>query len=453
MQPLRTRRALGVAAAVAAIVVGAAGSAAVAVGWLSRPAGAAGVYSADAEADGLRVGVAVNNFLVFSQLVDVGIPTASATLDSLGTSQAYASDPYPGSTVLSAGGLVASGGGPTPPPYPLYAASSYPQTPNASVGAGIVSLDAASSPSSSKASGDSGVAGLGPLSAGLVKSTASTTSEASGAVSSVGDSVIEAVDVAGVLTIGKAESRAAVDVAPDGTATVTKSFVLQGVSVAGESISVDDRGITLAGSSTPLPDGSGPAAVLAQAGISLHYLQGYTNGGTVVSPGLRIDVSQNVSGVGEPVISYYLGQATADASSNGVGSTAGGPVSGLSGNSPAPAGATPPSASSGSSGPSALSGSSTAASAGAGSSADSGGAPGSPAMAGAASGPVAGAGTGSDGASPVAGGLPAGASRPAILARTQTSWVGLYGILLLGALSALGGASLIRLLGVKLRWT
>jgi hypothetical protein len=58
---------------------------------------------------------------------------AQATLDSLGTSQAFASLPYPGGTVVGLPGLIAgvTGGKVALPAYPAYAYSDDPTTPYA----------------------------------------------------------------------------------------------------------------------------------------------------------------------------------------------------------------------------------------------------------------------------------------------------------------------------------
>src|SRR5204863_7556828 len=114
----------------AVVAVGAAGV--VAAGLTG--AGTAGAdairFSASATADGGRLAFVVPGASVSDQIIDGGGPVAQADLDSLGSSRAFASTPYPGELGVIGPGIVASLiNAPQPPPYPFIAQSRHPSTP------------------------------------------------------------------------------------------------------------------------------------------------------------------------------------------------------------------------------------------------------------------------------------------------------------------------------------
>ncbi len=147
---MRARRVFGTAAAVVALVLVVplhANSA--------RADGPTGAYTVTARADAFRVGVSATGFIV-SSLTDTSGPTAQARVDSLGTSVGFAAFPYPGDTIATAPGLVASLvlpqlGLPPPnlPPYPLAVSSQYPGQPSQKVDQPALSLIAESTSGSS----------------------------------------------------------------------------------------------------------------------------------------------------------------------------------------------------------------------------------------------------------------------------------------------------------------
>src|SRR6476619_3667774 len=79
------------------------------LGWLVAPARAdLTQFEARAAADGVRVGVLAPGASLFDQIADVGAPVTQLELTGLGTSQAFASMPYPGDTVVSGPATVAT---------------------------------------------------------------------------------------------------------------------------------------------------------------------------------------------------------------------------------------------------------------------------------------------------------------------------------------------------------
>ena len=135
------------------VALGAAGVLAVGLTGAGRAGADAIRFSASATADGGRLAFLVPGASVSDQIIDGGGPVAQADLDSLGSSRAFASTPYPGELGVIGPGIVASLiNAPQPPPYPFIAQSSHPSTPEQHVEYGqFFKLQARSEETSSSA--------------------------------------------------------------------------------------------------------------------------------------------------------------------------------------------------------------------------------------------------------------------------------------------------------------
>ena len=212
-------------------------------------------YSGTAAADGLRASVLADDYILVDRPVDAGAPTAQAQLDSSGTSVGYAALPDPGELVRVAPGLAASLlGGVAVPAYPLIAASSDPGVPHAELSTVSYRLEATSSATSSEASAATGAA-LGEPAVGQVKGEASVTLDPD--LRKLTSSATASVDVVsvlgGLLRIGRVESRASASQAVGGALERSSEFKVEGASILGQSIKINDDGIVLAGQTIPLP--------------------------------------------------------------------------------------------------------------------------------------------------------------------------------------------------------
>ena len=287
------------------------GVAAMAVLLGGGPAAAAGSpgYLGVAAADGVRVGVVVEHFLVVSNVVDVGGPAAQALVNGFGDSTAYAAYPYPGEIVLTAHGLSQGAA----PEYPLIAQSSNPTRPTGEVSQGPYDLKATSRDEASTAVATASAEG-GPVVAGHTRSTASTVHDpVSGAVTSESESTVEGLSFAGVLRFGRVHSRVRVVGRPGAKPVRTSDTQVADVTVAGQQVALTDKGLVLAGTTVPLPADSTANAALAAAGITVHYLAAYSAGPTAVAPGVAVSVVQDVPGAGRTTVTYTVGQASATA--------------------------------------------------------------------------------------------------------------------------------------------
>ena len=380
-------------------------------------------FQATAAAEGVRIGVAAPNFVVVDQLVDVGVPVAQSTVDGLGNSKAFASNPYPGELAISGPGTVAGLTGlPNPGNYPLYAASSYPTTPEAHFSQPNYDLSAKSAEQSSDAVASAG-GSAADSSVGAVKATATSRRAAdSGTVSAEAISTADAVNLAGgALRIGAIRATAKVSRRTNAAPARSSSLSVDGVSVAGQSVGFNDKGLAIAGTSTPIPDNSPIAQVLAGADISVRYLKGIADPDGVVSPGLMITQRQQVPQGPMLIVTYVFGRAVAHASLTGAERAVTGAVPIAGGTDPAgvvesPAATAPTRASSGET----LS-------------------------------PARMATSGAQGQSTTIAAT--GRAAPARLSKGGASTASIYVILLIGAAIALGGGQLLRMMGVRMAWT
>ncbi|HYT39257.1 MAG TPA: hypothetical protein VEN99_07095, partial [Acidimicrobiia bacterium] len=303
------------------VALGAAGV--VAVGLTA--AGAAGAdairFSASATADGGRLAFLVPGASVSDQIIDGGGPVAQADLDSLGSSRAFASTPYPGELGVIGPGIVASLiNAPQPPPYPFIAQSRHPSTPEQHVEYGqFFKLQARSEETSSSATA---------LTSDFGGDAKVFASRAEAKVASTGDEVAASASnrfeglVAGPLQIASVVSSAAVNRAPGSDATRSSSLVVTGASINGQAVGFSDKGFVVGANATPLPPSDPLLKALAGAGVTVTYLSPEATPSGVVAPGLRIVTVREIPGAARTAtLALTLGRASAtvEASTESVG--------------------------------------------------------------------------------------------------------------------------------------
>jgi hypothetical protein len=256
-------------------------------------------FEAVASADGLRTLAAYPGAPLSDTIVDLGGATAQALLNSYGSSTAFAAYPDPGTVIrqapATAGNAAVS--------YPFAVSSTFPVTPSQKADAAVYALSAGSTALSSRSSARSGPAG--DTSAGYVSAAASTVSESGSVVSA--SSTDDGSLVTGPLAIGRVRSVARAKLDRGGTLQRSSSFQADGLSAAGMSFSVGPNGLTVAGSSAPLPDTNPIRTVLEGAGITITYLVSEKTRNGINSGGLSITAA-NASGART---TYTLGRAFA----------------------------------------------------------------------------------------------------------------------------------------------
>jgi hypothetical protein len=317
----RAKRALRLAAASGLLASTVLGVASTGAGGAEAPAGPTS-YEAVASAEGFRFSFGAPGFVAVDTFIDGGGPLSQSVIDGLGNSRAFASLPYPGDLAISGPGLLAGLTGlPSPPTYPFYVSSSHPTTPEAKVGQPGYELAAASTESRSVGSTMTG-GGSGneenASSIGKTITNAETSRDAtSGVVTAVAKGTADVVNIGGVLRIGQVDAKAKVTRGPGAEPTREASFVVNGVTIAGQSVGFSDKGFTLAGTNTPIPPGNPLLEALKQAKITVQYLARVDNPDGVVSPGLVIRHEQATPSGPTMVFRYVFGQMAASATVSG----------------------------------------------------------------------------------------------------------------------------------------
>jgi hypothetical protein len=279
-------------------------------------------FSGTAAADGVRITLTIPGAPLSDQLIDLGGPTAQATLDTLGTSTGYAALPDPGSLLNSAPGLLTGllgqGFAGLPPiklgplpSYPVEITSDVDENPNVTGGAGPYQITATSTTTKSTATA------LGGLQSGLsgdialLDSTSTVASAPDGTVAATATSTMHGLAV-GPLAIGEVLSSASETMAADGTVTPASSLHINGVRIGGIAVALDAGELDVAGTKVPLPVGSTLTSLLAGAHISVKVLPAHTYRHRVVAPALQITMPLKTSiGSGNGTIRLVVGATTA----------------------------------------------------------------------------------------------------------------------------------------------
>ncbi len=435
------------------------GTAALAVGGAGR-AGAAGEatsYEGVASAEGVRVSVSAPNFVAVDTFVDGGGPVSQAVIDGLGNSHAFASLPYPGDLAISGPGLLAGLTGlPSPPPYPFYVDSSYPTKNDAKLAQPGYELVAHSAEAASQATATTGGASSGSAIGSTVTRATTGRDAASGAVTAEATGTADIVNVGGVLRIGQVDALAKVTRSPGADPVRAAHFAINGMTIAGQTVGFSDKGFTFAGTQTPIPAGTPLLEALEQAKISVAYLGRIDNPDGVVSPGLVVTQQQQIPSGPTMVVRYVFGQMSASASVSGSSTSIGSSLPAETGSPAAGPVVEGPSETAPPTGPTTVSEPAGAATTDTAGGDDVGGSTTTvaPQPAGATAGPAT-TGTSGDVAVAAPAVPPSGVQLATPIAQQpvlRVDTLSIYVILVVGALVALGGGLLLRLVGVKLKW-
>ena len=279
--------------------------------WLPGRASAVGLkaFSGSATAEGVRLSLSATNAPVTNTPVDGTAPIAEAALDSLGSSQAFASSPYPGYYAVAGPGLIRalSQGRLDLPGYPLYARSEYPATPQQQVEHPLVALAAESSENHARGVARSGLdqdatsSGVRQLSEAAVRVAENRTDATADASSSVYGLRL------GPLALTEFQARARIVRSATGETTRTATSGGSGKFGSVE-FRISDDGIHLAGQ----PVGEPPEQVVSGNGASLTWLRPESDDRHVASPVLILTFVQPVPGNISPVgMRIVIGRAQA----------------------------------------------------------------------------------------------------------------------------------------------
>jgi len=272
-----------------------------------------GTFGALASADAVRVTWLVPHAPVSDTVFDAGGPSAQATLDSLGASQAWASYPYPGENVVTGPAIIAgaSGGQINLPAYPFWVGSDYPTTPKAESGNGPYGLKAQSTDTSSIGSATVGLTSDAQGTVGLARSVASTVAGPDG-VTSEATTEVTAFAV-GPLRIASVVSKAKAVYSASGQITRDADTQVTGVKVGETPVSLTAKGLVIGSASVPA-DIKPVADALAQAKIGLEFMPRQDSDTGVVAPAIKVTQRDDSGGS----ITYVLGRTSAFAQGEGT---------------------------------------------------------------------------------------------------------------------------------------
>jgi hypothetical protein len=276
-------------------------------------------YVALASAAGARISWVVPGQFAVEEVVDGGGPVAQSRLDA-GSSESFASLPYPGGTAVAYQGLFSVATGISSPfAYPFYVQATNPGAPEAEVAdpSGTYRLQA-------KAAGPSTTAGArfrpGAPEAIISGGEATTGIAIEGpTVVSSAESLAEAISLAGgTLQIGSVRSRS-VTTYTDGAGTpeTKTSLMVDGLSAGGTRFGVGPDGFVVLGQPVPSAPKEAQAVleqILGPAGLSLRFVQAQALPGGGQAAALEIVARQTQPQFPSSTVSLRLGGASSTVS-------------------------------------------------------------------------------------------------------------------------------------------
>lgn len=268
---------------------------------------------------GVQVTVSASDNLLLSAPTGAGVPVAQACVDyAVRDSRAFASSPYPGETVLAGPGLLGQRLGQDVPGYPAYAASRHPARGSGEANGPGYDLRASSDETSSTARAHSGGApadGGGADGSGgsgdtlsVAKATVDPDARSAAATAS---SDTRPLTINDVLTLGHIHSTATAKLSGDGTIRRDSDLRIGKTTIAGTEVVVTPKGVEAADQTVGLPE-QRPADALRQAGIDVEYLAAEKTGDGVLSAGIQIIAEHTDPGSGATyTVTYTVGRAFA----------------------------------------------------------------------------------------------------------------------------------------------
>jgi hypothetical protein len=291
-------------------------------GWGPTPrasADAAVDWSASGRADAMAIEYLNTNAPVFgTEPVIYGTPASAGSLvDSVGQSNAFAAAPYPGDIMVGAadngnGALVGAGLPGIFSSYPFYVHSEYPITPDKVQDQSGNRLVAHSDEHLSSSSARSGLITGDTLAALQAQaSSLSSVDNATGTLTALADSRLDAFRLTDKLQIGRSIAHAKVARVGDGEVKKESSFTIGSIVVNGVEMSYGDGGFKFGDQKEQSPGDPKPLFdALKQAGITVEILPAKGTDTSVESEGMKI--TQVVDyGKGKQEIAFIIGRVSA----------------------------------------------------------------------------------------------------------------------------------------------
>lgn len=275
---------------------------------------ALGGFTATAEASGMYTRYGIPGFFIVDNYVDGGAPVAQSLLDSAGTSQSFASYPYPGATAVGYPGLAALALGSAPPGYPFYASASYPTQPEGSVGdaAGPYVLTAKAQAQQATSDARAGLSRGADVTAAVSQAKSDITVDAD-RVTSTSTSLAQGI-AAGPLSIGSVKSASLTTYRAGDQASVTQTDMqLEGGRAGTYQFSFGRDGLKINDQGIPLPAKEGLASLnqaLAPTGFTIRFEEPNALTGGATAAAFEIVNTRDVPGAGRGTLFVRFGGAT-----------------------------------------------------------------------------------------------------------------------------------------------
>lgn len=293
------------AAAIVACLLGAPGTAAAAEG-------AEDTCPVVASAQGVQLMGRQSDQLVLQGATGASLPHAQACVNfAISDSSGFAGGPYPGDLVLTAPALVRGATGLPVPDYPAHAASRSPGTEDSEIEQPGFSLSSHSSETSTEARAHTGVGRDGAeAGSALVTASAEVDPDARSATATAASDT-QPVTVNEVLELGRVRSTATAEIDADGKVGRTSTLLVGRTAVAGQVVQITPEGVEAAGQTAPLP-AADPVEQLEAAGIEVRYLTEEKTERGVLSAGIEVTVRRTDPDTGAvTTVAYTFGRAFA----------------------------------------------------------------------------------------------------------------------------------------------
>lgn len=407
-----------------------AGAVAVVLPLLGIPGSASASEMADdscpvvASAQGVQVMVSASDNLLLQAPTGGAVPMAQTCVDyGVADSSGFAGNPYPGETVIAAPAIVGGATEQQVPAYPAYAATRYPSAEDAKAEQQGYSLTSRSTETSSESQARSGISPEGAETVTALATAKSAVDPRARTATATATSDTQPLSVNEILQLGRVRAIASSTVNAEGKIVRDSALSVGRTVVAGQIVEITPDGIKAGGQTAPIPEAD-PAEQLEAAGIQVRYLSEAKSARGVLSAGIEMRVRTESPDSGAVyTATYTFGRAYAATAPVETREDQGGPAAPVG---TIPGGAQPPgepASESAPTGPAPV---------------DSGPAP--------AEAPTA--------ASGVPGPAPVVAAPGRMVANPlDMGMAGLYLVLVFGALAMFVSGMLLRLLGVRTRWT
>jgi hypothetical protein len=264
-------------------------------------------------AQGVQVMVSASDNTALQAPSGVGVPVAQACVDHrVEESSGFASSPYPGETIVSAPALIGSQTGEAIPGYPAYATSRYPSAQKAESEQLGHTLTSHSGKNSTRAQARTRL--------GQDAASGETTALANAAVDPVrrvssasATADTQPITLNGLLRLGRVRSLATATVGKEGKLVRDSQLSVGRTEVAGQVVEITKDGVRAVGQKGPLPQGD-PAKALEAAGVRVRYLRAEQTERGVISAAVEVLVRQQDTQSGAVyTVHYTFGRAFAAA--------------------------------------------------------------------------------------------------------------------------------------------